>query len=183
MVTNKSLKPISMKLISRLFFVIVWMAVFQTGSIFAQTGAAASLAAKGVLALIGGSRQEKKEKMIEQSTTREKISGSNVTVLRVKEPDIKSKAKVHIIALQKRLNEYEIQYKNNQLFTIPKNDSDLIAIQNMDENWPVELYTNELRAYKRYAFQQKQKLPAAPVDSLHTTPANPLKKYTNSAKS
>lgn len=183
MLTNKSLKSISIKLVSRLFFVIVWIAIFQTGSVFGQTVAAASLAAKGVLALIGGSRQEKQEKMIEQSMTREKISGSNVTVLRVKEPDIKSKAKVHIIALQKRLNEYEIQYKNNQPLTIPKNDSDLIAIQNIDEKWPVELYTSELRAYKRYALQQKQKLPAAPVDSLHTTPASLLKKDITGAKS
>ena len=134
-----------MKPINRLFFVIVLLFVFQTGSVYAQIGvSAANVAAHGVLALVGGSREKKQEKIIDQSTTQEKISGSNVTVLRVKESDIKSKAKVHIIALQNRLKQYDSLYKNNQPLDIPKNDSDLIAIQDMDENWPTEYYVSEL---------------------------------------
>ena len=145
-----------MRLISKLFVVIVLLVVFQTGNVLAQlTGA--NVAAHGVLALVGGDRDAKQQKIIDQSTTQEKISGSNVTVLRVKESDIKSKAKVHIIALQNRLNQYDSLYKNNLPLNIPKNDSDLIAIQDVDENWPTEYYVSELRAYKRYAFQQKQK--------------------------
>src|SRR5947209_6136238 len=125
-----------MKLISRLFFVTVLMVVFQTGKAFSQVGVnAANLVAHGALAIIGGNHEKKQEKNIEQSTTTEKIAGSNVMVLRVKESDIKSKAKAHIIALQNRLTAYETQYKNNQPLDIPKNDSDLIAIQDIDEDW------------------------------------------------
>ena len=164
-----------MKLISRLFLFMIFLVVLQTGSVFAQL-AGANLAAHGVLALIGGGREKKQEKIIDKSTTQEKISGINVTVLRVKESDIKSKAKAHIIALQNRLEQYHIHYKNNEPLTIPKNDSDVIAIQDIDENWPTEDYTSELRAYKRYAIRQKQKIPA---DSLHTSPA---KKDTTGAK-
>ncbi len=164
--------------LTRLFSIMFMLVVFQTGSVFAQL-AGANLAAHGVLALIGGSREKKQEKIIDKSSTQEKISGINVTVLRVKESDIKSKAKTHIIALQNRLEQYHTQYKNNEPLTIPKNDSDVIAIQDIDENWPTEDYTSELRAYKRYAIQQKQKLPAAPADSLHTSP---VKKDTTSAK-
>ena len=172
-----------MKLISRLSFVMVMLVVFKTGNVFAQTGVgAANLAAHGVLALVGGNREKKQEKIIDQSTTQEKISGSNVMVLRVKESDIKSKAKAHIIALQNRLDQYNIQYKNNQPITISKNDSDLTAIQDMDENWPTEDYVSELRAYKRYAFQQKQKALAVPVDSLKIIPANAIKKDSTGAK-
>jgi hypothetical protein len=170
-----------MKQISRLFFVTVLLVTFQTGSAFAQL-AAANIVAHGALAIIGGNREKKQEKIIDQSATREKIGGSNVTVLRVKESDIKSKAKAHIIALQNRLNEYETQYKNSQPLEIPKNDSDLIAIQNTDENWPTEYYASELRAYKRYAFQQKQKIPATPADSLHVTPATAINKDSTSVK-
>lgn len=164
-----------MKLISRLFLFMIFLVVLQTGSVFAQL-AGANLAAHGVLALIGGSREKKQEKIIDKSTTQEKISGLNVSVLRVKESDIKSKAKAHIIALQNRLTQYNAQYKNNQPLAVPKKDSDLIAIQDMDENWPTDEYASELRAYKRYAAQQKQKMPA---DSLHTSPA---KKDTTDAK-
>ena len=164
-----------MKLISRLFLFMICLVVLQTGSVFAQL-AGANLAAHGVLALIGGSREKKQEKIIDKSTTQEKISGLNVSVLRVKESDIKSKAKAHIIALQNRLTQYNAQYKNNQLLAVPKKDSDLIAIQDMDENWPTDEYASELRAYKRYAAQQKQKMPA---DSLHTSLA---KKDTTDAK-
>ena len=167
-----------MKLTSKLLFIVLMLVVFQTGSAFAQL-AGANLVAHGVLALVGGNREKKQEKIIDKSSTQEKISGLNVTVLRVKESDIKSKAKAHIIALQNRLEQYHIQYKNNEPLTIPKNDSDVIAIQDTDENWPTEDYTSELRAYKRYVVQQKQKMsaaPAAPADSLHTTPASPGKK-------
>ena len=164
-----------MKLISRLFLFMICLVVLQTGSVFAQL-AGANLAAHGVLALIGGSREKKQEKIIDKSTTQEKISGLNVSVLRVKESDIKSKAKAHIIALQNRLTQYNAQYKNNQLLAVPKKDSDLIAIQDMDENWPTDEYASEIRAYKRYAAQQKQKMPA---DSLHTSLA---KKDTTDAK-
>ena len=166
-----------MTLINRLFYVMVLLLVFQPGNIFAQL-AGANIAAHGILKLMGGDKQEKQEKIIDQSTTQEKISGSNVTVLRVKESDIKSKAKRNIIALQNRLSQYNIQYKNNQPLDVPKNDSDLTAIQNIDENWPTEYYLGELRAYKKYAYQQKQKAPAAPADSLHVTPADPIKKAT-----
>jgi hypothetical protein len=170
-----------MKLISRLFFVAVLLIVFQTGGVFAQL-AGANIVAHGVLAAMGGSREAKQEKIIDQSIKQEKISGANVTVLRVKESDIKSKAKKNIIALQNRLNEYDSLYKNNQPINIPKNDSDLTAIQDIDENWPTEYYSGELRAYKRYAFQQKQKTPAAPADSSHVIPANPLNKDSTGAK-
>jgi hypothetical protein len=170
-----------MKLISRLFFLIILLVIFQTGSAYAQIGGAANLVAHGVLALVGGKREAKQEKIIDRSTTQEKISGSNITVLRVKESDIKSKAKAHIIALQNRLNQYDSLYKNNQPLDIPKSDSDLIAIQDMDENWPTEYYTSELRAYKRYAFQLKQKTPPAPADSLHMS-ADKIKKDTTSTK-
>lgn len=161
--------------LTRLFFIMIMLVVFQTGSVFAQL-AGANLAAHGVLALIGGGREKKQEKIIDKSTIQEKISGINVTVLRVKESDIKSKAKAHIIALQNRLEQYHNQYKNNEPLTIPKKDSDVIAIQDIDENWPTEDYTSELRAYKRYAIQQKQKIPA---DNL---PTSPLKKDTIGAK-
>ena len=76
---------------------MVSLVVFQTGNVFAQLNGA-NVAAHGVLALVGGDREAKQEKIIDQSTTQEKISGSNVMVLRVKESDIKSKAKAHIIA-------------------------------------------------------------------------------------
>ena len=71
------------------------------------------------------------------------------------------------------------QFLSKKPLTIPKNDSDVIAIQDIDENWPTEDYTSELRAYKRYGLQQKQKIPAPQVDSLHTTP---MKKDTTSVK-
>jgi hypothetical protein len=131
--------------------------------------------------LWGGGREAKQEKLIDKSTTQEKINGSNVMVLRVKESDIKSKAKAHIIALQNRLNQYDSLYKNNQPINIPKNDSDLTAIQDIDENWPTEYYANELKAYKRYAFQQKQNAPAVPADSLHVTPSNAINKDSTGA--
>ena len=171
-----------MRLISKLFVVIVLLVVFQTGNVLAQlTGA--NVAAHGVLALVGGDREAKQEKIIDRSTTQEKISGSNVNILRVKESDIKSKAKAHIIALQNRLDQYHLQYENNQPLNIPKNDSDLIAIMDIDENWPTEYYAGELKAYKRYAFQQKQKTPAAPADSLNIMHTEPIIKDTTGAKS
>ncbi|MEO9032430.1 MAG: hypothetical protein ABI285_04255 [Ginsengibacter sp.] len=164
-----------MKLISRFFLFIIFLIVLQTGSVFAQM-AGANLAAHGVLALVGGNREKKQEKLIDKSSTQEKISGLNVTVLRVKESDIKSKAKNHIIALQNRLIQYNTQYKINQPLIVPKKDSDLIAIQDIDENWPTEDYSSELRAYKRYALQQSQKVPAAPVESLKLNPPASVKK-------
>ena len=78
-----------MKLTSRLFFIVLMLVVFQTGSVFAQL-AGANLVAHGVLALVGGNREKKQEKIIDKSSTQEKIGGLNVTVLRVKESDIKS---------------------------------------------------------------------------------------------
>lgn len=165
-----------MKLINRLFVLTFLLVIFQKNSGYAQIGSAVNVAGHGVLALLGGGREAKQEKLIDRSTTQEKISGSNVMVLRVKESDIKSKAKAHIVALQNRLNQYDSLYKNNQPIDIPKNDSDLLAIQDMDENWPTEYYANELKAYKRYAFQQKQKTPAAPADSLPITPASTINK-------
>ncbi len=104
-------------------------------------------------------------------------------MLRVKEQDIRSKAKSHIIALQNRLDQYEALYKNNQPIDIPKNDSDLIAIQTIDENWPDDYYLGELRAYKRYAAQQKQKMAAAAAaNKLTPTPGEVVKKDTTRAK-
>jgi hypothetical protein len=170
-----------MKLIRRLLFIMIMLLVFQTGNVFAQV-AGANILAHGVLALVGGNREKKQEKIIEKSSTQEKISGLNVIVLRVKESDIKSKGKNHIIALQNRLTEYNTQYKNNQPLILPKNDNDLIAIQDIDENWPTDEYASELRAYKRYASQQKQKLPAASGDSLHTIPAGLVKNDTTGVK-
>ncbi|CAN5250574.1 hypothetical protein BH11BAC6_BH11BAC6_04080 [soil metagenome] len=145
-----------MKIIIRLFFVTVLPVVFQTGSVFGQLSGA-NLVANGVLAIVGGGREAKQEKIIDRSTTQQKINGSNVMVLRVKESDIKSKAKAHIIALQNRLNQYDSLYKNNQPVDIPKNDSDLTAIQNIDENWPTEYYASELKAYKAVCFSTETK--------------------------
>jgi hypothetical protein len=169
-----------MLLFRRFSIITLLMFCFKTEGVFAQLGGAVSLAGKGILAIAGGSRQEKQEKIIEQSSSREKISGTNVTVLRVKEADIKSKAKSHIIALQNRLDQYATQYKNNQPIEVPKNDDDLIAIQNKDENWPVENYINELRAYRRYVFQQKQKNPNPPSNNLPTGTGDNAKKDTSS---
>ncbi len=172
-----------MKLVSRLFFIMVLLDILPTNNIAAQLGVnAAKVAAHGIIAIAGGSRQEKQEKIIEQSITQEKIGGLKVTVLRVKETDIKSKAKVHIITLQNRLNHYDSLYKNNQPIDIPKNDSDLIAIMDKDEDWPTQYYAGEIKAYKRYAFQQKQKASAAPADSLHAIPANPVNADTTKTK-
>ena len=170
-----------MKLINKLLFILFLLFIFQPGKVFSQL-AGANLAAHGILKIMGGDKQEKQEKIIDQSTTQEKISGSSVTVLRVKESDIKSKAKNNIVALQNRLSQYHNQYKNNQPIDIPKNDSDFIAIQNIDENWPTEYYLGELRAYKKYAFQQKQKALATPADTLHAIPVNPINKDSTSAK-
>ena len=174
-----------MKQLKSLFFAVVLMLFFQTGSVFAQLGGAISLLGHAGIAAAGSGsgRESKQDKIVDKSTQQEKISGSNVMVLRVKEADIKSKAKANIIALQNRLDQYSSQYKNNQPINIPKKDSDLIAIQTIDENWPTEYYTNELKAYKRYVYQQSQKMPAAPVDSSNMIHTNPIKKDTTGAKS
>lgn len=163
-----------MKLLRKFYLLTLSLFILNTSSVFAQM-AGANLVAHGVLALMGGNHQKKQEKIIEKSETPEKISGLNVTVLRVKESDIKSKAKAHIIALQNRLTLYNTQYKNNQTLDIPKNDSDLIAIEDIDENWPADDYASELRAYKRYAAQQNQKTVTA-ADSLHKAIVPPIKK-------
>ena len=170
-----------MKLLIKIFTVLVLVFYFQIGSAFAQIGSGISVGFNLISAVARGSRARKQEKIIEQSSKQEKIAGSNVTMLRVKESEINSKAKKNIIALQKRLDQYGMQYKNNQPLEIPKNDSDLIAIQNIDENWPSENYSSELRAYKRFAFQLKQKMAAVPVNSINnpTTDAN---EKTDSAK-
>ena len=181
MLIYQNLQYFSMNLLRRLLCIMILLFVFQTGIVFAQV-VGVNIVAHGVLALVGGSREKKLEKVIEKSSTQEKISGLNVTVLRVKESDIKSKAKNHIIALQNRLTEYNTQYKNNQPLIVTKNDIDLMAIQDIDENWPTDEYASELRAYKRYASQQKQKPAAASGDSLHTTPAGPVKKDSTSVK-
>ena len=170
-----------MKLTNRFFFIVLILVVLQMGSVYGQL-AGANLAAHGVLALLGGGREKKQEKIIDKSTTQEKISGLNVSVLRVKESEIKSKAKAHIMALQNRLAEYHAQYKNNQPITMPKKDSDLIAIQDIDENWPTDEYASELRGYKRYAAQQQQKMSTAPANSLQTMPAKLTKKDTTGSK-
>jgi hypothetical protein len=158
-------KNFIMKTLSKFFLFTISLFILQTSNVFAQL-AGANLVAHGILALMGGSHEKKQEKIIDKSETPEKISGLNVTVLRVKESDIKSKAKAHIIALQNRLTLYNTQYKNNQPLDIPKNDSDLIAIKDIDENWPADDYASELRAYKRYAAQQNLK-PVTTADSLH----------------
>lgn len=164
-----------MKFINRVFLFIVFMVAVQTNSVVAQVTQAANVVAHGVLALVGGNREKKQEKIIDKSETQEKISGLNVTVLRVKESEIKSKAKSRIIALQNRLTQYNAQYKNNQPIILPKKDSDLIAIEDIDENWPTDDYASELRAYKRYAAQH-QKLPVVPVDSSKLNPPFAVKK-------
>ena len=175
-----------MKKVTRFFIVGLMMFYVQTGSVFAQIGVATgfSLLTHGISAISksNSNRQTKQEKLIDQSSKQEKINGTNVTMVRVKEHDIKSKAKTNIIKLQNRLDQYAIQYKNNQPIDISKNDSDLIAIQNVDENWPVEYYIGEIRAYKRYAFQQKQKIAAAPANNLSTTPVEVVKKDTVGGK-
>ena len=175
-----------MKKVTRFFIVGLMMFYVQTGNVFAQLRVATgfSLLTRGISAVSNSnsSRQTKQEKLIDLSSKQEKISGTNVTMLRVKEHYIKSKAKTNIIKLQNRLDQYAIQYKNNQPIDISKNDSDLIAIQNVDENWPVEYYIGEIRAYKRYAFQQKQKMTTAPANNLSTTPVEVVKKDTVGGK-
>lgn len=170
----------SMKRLIKVFMVLLLVFYFQTGSAFAQIGSGVSVGFNLISAVARGSRARKQEKLIEQSSKQEKIAGSNVTVLRVKESEINSKAKKNIIALQKRLDQYGIQYKNNQPLEISKNDSDLITIQNIDENWPSENYSSELRAYKRYAFQLKQKMAAVPVNSLSNSTSD-VKEKTDTA--
>jgi len=171
-----------MKQLRNFFIVLLFIFYFQTGSVFAQLGSLINVGGHIGLALAGSGHQSKQEKLIDQSSKQEKISGLNTTVLRVNESAIKSKAKNNIIALQKRLDQYEFQYKNNQPIDIPKNDNDLIAIQNLDENWPVEYYLGELRAYKRYALQQKQKVLPAPVNNLNAASGQLVKKDTAAAK-
>src|SRR5947209_1431412 len=122
-----------MKPVIKLLLATTLLIVFQPYNGFGQIEAAANIAAHGVLKLIGGGSKEKQEKIIEQSSTTEKINGQSITVLRVKESDIKSKTKNNIIALQNRLTQY---------------------------------YASELRAYKRYTYQQKQKSSAAPQTAL-----------------
>lgn len=150
-----------MKQVKSVVIVVLVLLCFETGSAVAQLGALFNIGGHGALYAAGSGRMSKQEKLIEQSSKDEKINGSRVTVLRVTESAIKSKAKKNIIALQKRLDEYAALYKNNQPIDIPKNDSDLIAIQDKDENWPAENYVGEIRAYKRYALQLKQKMAAA----------------------
>jgi hypothetical protein len=173
-----------MKQLGRAFLLMFALFYFETNSLHAQLFTAVNLLAHGATALSGSgnSHQTKQEKIVDQSTGQQKIAGSNVMTLRVKENEIKSKAKAHIVALQNRLDEYNAAYKSNAPLNIPKNDSDLIAIQNMDENWPTEYYANELKAYKRYAFQQKQKIPSAPADSLHAPQNSLLKKDSTAGK-
>lgn len=170
-----------MKQLSHFFILLLFIFIFQTESVFAQLGSLINIGGHAGLAL-SGSRLSKQEKMIDQSSKQEKIAGINTTVLRVKESAIKSKAKGHILALQNRLDQYELQYKNNQPIAIPKNDSDLIAIQDIDENWPVEYYSGELRAYKRYALQQKQKMLTDSAHTSNATPVNTSKKDTTGSK-
>lgn len=148
----------------------------QTESVFAQLGGFINVGGHIGLGLAGSGRQSKQEKLIDQSSKQEKISGINTTVLRVSESAIKSKAKNHIIALQKRLDEYGALYKSNQPINLPKNDSDVVAIQDIDEKWPVEYYMGELRAYKRYAMQQKQKALVSPERSAWASSATTAKK-------
>ena len=162
--------------------VVVLLFCFQAGSVFAQLGALFNIGGHAALAIGNGDHQTKQEKLIDESSKKEKINGSNVTLLRVKESAIKSKAKKNIIALQNRLDQYAILYKNNQAIDFPKNDSDLIAIQDKDENWPAENYSAELRAYKRYAFLQKQQMPPAPVNNLNSSPADTIKNNTAGSK-
>ena len=100
--------------------------------------------------------------------------------MRVKETDIKSKAKVHIIVLQNRLNQYDSLYKNNQRLDI-KNDSDLIAMQDMDENSPPKYYISELKLINDMLFS-RTKNTCTPVYSLRGMPTNPANKDTTSTK-
>lgn len=168
-----------MKQLKRVFVVVLVLVCWQGESAFAQVGTLISLGVRGGMALArNGDHETKEEKLIDRSSKQEKINGSNITVLRIKDSEIKSKAKGHIIALQNRLDQYATQYKNNEPLDIPKNDSDLIAIQNKDENWPIEYYVTELRAYKRYALQQKQKAPAVPANGANTTTVEGAKKDT-----
>jgi hypothetical protein len=52
-----------MKLICRLFFIMIMLVVFQTSRVFAQV-AAANVVAHGVLALVGGGSREKNWKKL-----------------------------------------------------------------------------------------------------------------------
>ncbi len=133
---------------------------FQANSVFAQVGA-----------VVGGfvNRSEKLDRIVKRSVTQENINGLNITVLRIAEADIKSKAKSNIIALQNRLSEYLMLYKNNQLVNVPRKDDDLTAIIKKDEDWPIRYYTDELNAYILFTIKRQQKFLVVPqaVDSLH----------------
>ena len=101
-----------MRQVSRLFFILMILYFVQTNSAFAQMGGVVSGVGHIALWVAGSHKQNKQDKIIDQSIQQEKIAGSNVPVLRVKDADIKSKAKAHIIALQNRLDQYGVQYKN-----------------------------------------------------------------------
>ena len=119
---------------------MLFVCCLQTGNVFAHPGGFINQGGHLRLGLAGSGRQSRQEKLIDQSSKQEKISGINTTVPRVSESALKSKAKNHIIALQKRLDEYGALHKSNQPISLPKNDSNVVAIQDIDEKWPVECY-------------------------------------------
>ncbi len=131
-------------------------ALFFTLHLFSQVAIPAGLVVRGVGALIGGNKEKKQEKTIDKSSSNTKVDGKNVTILRVKDSDIKSKAKAPIIQMQNQLDEYAALVKANAHLSIPKKDSGIYKIQMLDSDWPVEYYETELKAYKKYELKLEQ---------------------------
>lgn len=137
-----------MRKFSKLFTLLLLLSLAT--NIFAQAGALVIIG-KGIFG--HGNKDKKKEKIIKSSTSQVEINGAAISILRVKDAEIKSDAKDNIIKIQNRLDEFAQQYKNNEHLNIPKKDKDIATIKSTDPEWPAEMYDNEYNAYKKY--QQK----------------------------
>jgi len=97
-------------------------------------------------------KDKKKRHAIEDGRSEIMIDGIKIIRLRVPEKRITSKAKVHVLALQKLLDEYYQLYINRQHINIPRYNGDLTILRNLDKDWPSEYYETEMMAYKEYEY-------------------------------
>lgn len=67
--------------------------LFFTMNIFAQVAVPAGLVVRGIVGLVGGNKEKKQEKTIEKSESKEIVNGTAVTILRVRDADIKARRK------------------------------------------------------------------------------------------
>lgn len=162
-----------MRTICRLFLSATIL--FCNINIFAQVALPAGLVVRGIGALVGGNKEKKQEKTIEKSESKETVNGTAITILRVKDADIKSKAKASIIKIQNRLDEYAELCKSGAHLNIPKKDSDIYNIQTLDSDWPTAYYENELKAYKKYELKLVLKEQQHTKDSLASINSIPIK--------